>query len=121
MFRCPEALFKPTMIGKEMSGFPELVYESIQRCDIDIRRPLYDNIVLSGGTTLFPGIQKRLTNELEVKVKNIKSRVVALSERKYLVWMGGAILAGLSTFQNQWITKQEYQETGSYIVHRKCF
>ena len=110
MFRCPEALFKPHMIGKEAPGIHELIHECIQKCDIDIRRSLYDNIVLSGGTTLFPNIQERITKELCVKSSVAKPRVVAMPERRFLVWIGGSILAELSTFQSQWITKAEYEE-----------
>lgn len=60
-FRCPEALFKPMSIGKEMPGFHEITYQSIQKCDVDIRKDLYSNIVMSGGTTMFPGIPERLS------------------------------------------------------------
>ena len=60
-FRCPEALFKPMMIGKEMPGFHEISYQSILKCDIDIRKDLYSNIVMSGGTTMYPGIPERLS------------------------------------------------------------
>jgi actin-related protein len=60
-FRCPEALFKPLQIGKEMPGFHEITYNSILKCDVDIRKDLYSNIVMSGGTTMFPGIPERLS------------------------------------------------------------
>jgi actin, other eukaryote len=121
-FRCPEALFKPAMIGKEMAGFHELVYGSILKCDIDIRKDLYSNIVMSGGTTMFPGIPERLSKEVTALAPTtMKVKVVAPQERKFLVWIGGSILSSLSTFQTLWITKQEYEETGSTIVHRKCF
>merc|ERR1712186_87915 len=51
----------------------------------------------------------------------IKIKIIAPPERKYSVWIGGSILASLSTFQQMWITKQEYDECGPSIVHRKCF
>jgi actin-related protein len=59
-FRCPEALFKPMLIGKEMPGFHEMSYQSILKCDVDIRNELYSNIVMIGGTTMYPGIPERL-------------------------------------------------------------
>jgi len=59
-FRCPEALFKPMMVGKEIPGFHEITYNSILKCDVDIRKDLYSNIVMSGGTTMYPGIPERL-------------------------------------------------------------
>ena len=63
-FRCPEVLFQPNMIGKEGSGIHECTYQTIMKCDVDIRKDLYANIVLSGGTTMFPGIGERMTKEL---------------------------------------------------------
>merc|ERR1711948_46917 len=63
-FRCSEVLFKPNLIGKESKGIHKLAYESIMKCDVDIRRDLYTNTVLSGGTTMFPGIDVRLTKEM---------------------------------------------------------
>jgi actin beta/gamma 1 len=121
-FRCPEVLFKPSFIGKESSGIHEITYQSIMKCDVDVRRDLYSNIVLSGGTTMFPGIGERLTRELAALAPStVKVRVVAPPERKYSVWIGGSILSSLSTFQQMWISKDEYDESGPSIVHRKCF
>ncbi|KAF9651143.1 actin 2 [Thelephora ganbajun] len=121
-FRAPEALFQPSMLGLESHGIHEAVYNSIMKCDIDIRRDLYGNIVLSGGTTMFPGIADRMTKELtSFAPANMKVKIIAPPERKYSVWIGGSILASLSTFQNLWCTKQEYDESGPSIVHRKCF
>jgi len=121
-FRCPEVLFKPSLIGKESEGIHKLAYESIMKCDVDIRRDLYTNSVLSGGTTMFPGIDVRLTKEMTALAPaSIKVKIVAPPERKYSVWIGGSILASLSTFQEMWITKDEYDESGPGIVHRKCF
>ena len=54
-FRCPEALFKNDVLGKEANGIDETTYNSIMRCDVDVRRELYANTVLSGGTTMYPG------------------------------------------------------------------
>merc|ERR1711939_883130 len=70
------------------------------KCDVDIRRDLYANIVLSGGTTMYPGIAERMTKELTALAPStMKIKVVAPPERKYSVWIGGSILASLSTFQ----------------------
>jgi actin len=122
MFRCPEALFKPMLIGKEMPGFHEITYTSIMKCDVDVRKQLYENIVMSGGSTMFPGIPERLTKEMTEKAPStMKIKVLAPPERKFLVWIGGSILASLSTFQNMWITEADYKESGPEIVHRKCF
>jgi actin-related protein len=121
-FRCPEVLFQPSFIGLEQSGIHTLTYESIMKCDVDIRKELYGNIVLSGGTTMFNGIAERLSKEMTALAPpTIKVKVVAPPERKYSVWIGGSILSSLSTFQQMWITKDEYHESGPSIVHRKCF
>jgi actin beta/gamma 1 len=121
-FRCPEVLFQPSFIGKEASGIHDTTFQSIMKCDVDIRKDLYANVVLSGGTTMFLGIGERMTKELTALAPStMKIKVVAPPERKYSVWIGGSILSSLSTFQQMWISKAEYDESGPTIVHRKCF
>eukprot|EP01024_Parvocaulis_polyphysoides_P045469 TRINITY_DN42603_c0_g1_i3.p1 TRINITY_DN42603_c0_g1~~TRINITY_DN42603_c0_g1_i3.p1 ORF type:complete len:386 (+),score=54.21 TRINITY_DN42603_c0_g1_i3:28-1158(+) len=121
-FRCPEVLFTPSMIGMEAAGIHETTFNSIMKCDVDIRKDLYGNIVLSGGTTMFPGIAERMNKEVTALApQSMKVKVVAPPERKFSVWIGGSILSSLSTFQQMWIAKQEYEEAGPTIVHRKCF
>uniref|UniRef100_A0A4W5RXL5 Actin alpha 1, skeletal muscle n=1 Tax=Hucho hucho TaxID=62062 RepID=A0A4W5RXL5_9TELE len=121
-FRCPETLFQPSFIGMESAGIHETAYNSIMKCDIDIRKDLYANNVLSGGTTMYPGIADRMQKEITALAPStMKIKIIAPPERKYSVWIGGSILASLSTFQAMWITKQEYDEAGPSIVHRKCF
>jgi actin-related protein len=121
-FRAPEALFQPSFIGLEANGIHETAFNSIKICDVDIRKDLYGNIVLSGGTTMYPGLPERMQKELSsLAPSTVKVKVVAPPERKYSVWIGGSILASLSTFQQMWISKQEYDESGPSIVHRKCF
>jgi len=121
-FRCPEVLFQPSFIGKEAAGIHDTMFQTIMKCDVDIRKDLYGNIVLSGGTTMFPGIAERMTKEITALAPStMKIKVVAPPERKYSVWIGGSILSSLSTFQAMWISKAEYDESGPAIVHRKCF
>ena len=121
-FRAPEALFQPSLLGLEQDGVHQLAYSSIMKCDVDIRKDLYSNIVLSGGTTMFDGVADRLNKEVTALApSSIKVKVVAPPERKYSVWIGGSILSSLSTFQQMWISKDEYDESGPSIVHRKCF
>jgi len=120
-FRCAEVLFQPNLIGKEANGIHETTFESIMKCDVDIRRELYRNIVLSGGTTMFPGIEDRMTKELvSLAPPSMKINVVAPADRKYSVWLGGSIMSSLANFQSMWVTGLEYQEYGPNIVHRKC-
>ena len=121
-FRCPEALFQPSFLGMESAGIHETCYNSIMKCDIDIRKDLYANTVLSGGSTMFPGIADRMQKEITAFAPpTIKIKVIAPPERKFSVWIGGSILASLTTFQQMWISKEEYDESGPSIVHRKCF
>jgi len=121
-FRCPEALFKPSFLGMEAEGIHKTTYNSIMKCDVDIRKDLYGNIVLSGGTTMFAGIADRMQKELvNLAPSTMKIKIIAPPERKYSVWIGGSILSSLSTFNQMWISKEEYDESGPAIVHRKCF
>jgi len=120
-FRCAEVLFQPHLIGKEANGIHETTFESIMKCDVDIRRDLYKNVVLSGGTTMFKGITERMTMELEKLVPpSMRINVVAPEDRKYSVWLGGSILSSLDSFKTMWITGEDYQDYGCSIVHSKC-
>ncbi|OCT57264.1 hypothetical protein XELAEV_18003775mg [Xenopus laevis] len=155
-FRCPEALFQPSFLGMESCGIHKTTYNSIMKCDVNIRKDLYVNTVLSGGTTMYPGIADRMQKEITALAPSTMCHVSSINlqiclnisqsicselppldtcsrtehhenqdhcppERKYSVWIGGSILASLSTFQQMWISKQEYDESGPSIVHRKCF
>merc|ERR1719211_356300 len=98
-FRCPEALFKPHMVGNmESAGIHETTYNSIMKY-------LYANTVLSGGTTMYPGIADRMQKEMTALApSSMKIKIVAPPERKFSVWIGGSILASLSTFHMFWIS-----------------
>ena len=122
-----QVMFQPNLIGRECGGFRsigpihKLVHESIMKCDVDIRQIMYKNIVLSGGSTMFPKIEIRLYEELkQLAPDSMAVKVLAPPERKYTAWIGGSILSSLSTFQEMWISKDEYNESGPSIVHRKC-
>ncbi|KJR83745.1 actin beta/gamma 1 [Sporothrix schenckii 1099-18] len=121
-FRAPEALFQPSVLGLENGGIHVTTFNSIMKCDVDVRKDLYGNIVMSGGTTMYPGLSDRMQKEITALApSSMKVKIIAPPERKYSVWIGGSILASLSTFQQMWISKQEYDESGPSIVHRKCF
>jgi len=120
-FRCPEVLFKPNFIGLEQEGVHKLTFSSIMKCDVDIRKDLYNNVVMSGGTTMFNGIAERMQKEIKALAPDSMTiKIIAPPERKYSVWIGGSILSSLSTFEEMWIQKAEYDEAGPSIVHRKC-
>jgi len=120
-FRAPETLFQPQFIGLEQEGIHKLTFSSIMKCDVDIRKDLYGNIVMSGGTTMYQGIPERVQKEVKALAPDSMTiKIIAPPERKYSVWIGGSILSSLSTFEEMWIKKEEYDESGPSIVHRKC-
>ncbi|XP_017651058.1 actin, cytoplasmic 1-like [Nannospalax galili] len=98
-FRCPEAPFHP-------SGIPETPFNAIMKWDMDICKDLYANTVLSGGTTVYPGIADSMQKEITaLTTSTMKIKIIAPREHKYSVWIGSSILASLSTFQQMWIRK----------------
>eukprot|EP00798_Chlamydomonas_sp_ICE-L_P009207 gene9207-16347_t len=104
-FSCPEALFDPSRVGMECDGVPKLITEAITRSDLDIRKDLYSNIVLSG-------LAERFSKDITALAPStLKIKVVAPAERKYSSWIGGSIMSSLSTFQQMWITKADYLES----------
>ena len=135
--RCPEVLFKPSRLGKEGLGIHDLCDLAIQKCDIDLRKELYYNILLSGGNAMIKGLSERLTAELKkirgallsdirVLPKNDeddenKENRIKKYDIKFAVWDGGKVASNLSDFKSQWITKEEHEEYGATILHRKCF
>lgn len=119
-FRAAEVLFQPQLIGLEYPGVHNCLVNSIMKTDLDLRKTLFSQIVLSGGSTMFPGFGDRLLNEVRKKApKDMKIRISAPPSRKYSTWTGGSILASLATFKTMWIRKSEYEEHGASIVHRK--
>eukprot|EP01112_Ceratiomyxa_fruticulosa_P007320 TRINITY_DN1898_c0_g1_i1.p1 TRINITY_DN1898_c0_g1~~TRINITY_DN1898_c0_g1_i1.p1 ORF type:complete len:390 (-),score=61.76 TRINITY_DN1898_c0_g1_i1:115-1284(-) len=121
-FRAPEILFHPDLIGEEYMGIHEALSTSIKRTDMDLRKTLYSNIVLSGGSTLFPGFGDRLLSEVKrLAPKDMKIKISAPPERKYSTWIGGSILASLATFRKMWVSNEEYEEDGINVIHRKTF
>jgi len=120
-FLAPESFFNTSVIGKELNPLDDLIVEAISECDVDLRRDLYSNIVLSGGSTMFPGVKERLTKEIkELIPESIDVKIIAPPERMYSVWIGGSILSSLKTFSRMWITRREYKEMGPEVIHR-CF
>lgn len=117
-FRCAEALFHPSLFNVENIGIHQMIYRSIKKCSINLQASLYSNIFLIGGGTMFLGVADRLTKEIKALTPS-KIRVAATPERKYSVWIGGSILSSLSSFQKQWVTQQEYVESGPSVIHRK--
>lgn len=120
-FLAPECFFNPSVLGKELDPLDDVLVNAINACDVDLRRDLFGNIVLSGGSTMFPGIKERLTKEIkELIPDSVDVRIRSPPERMYSVWIGGSILSSLKTFSRMWITRREYKELGPGVIHR-CF
>ncbi|KAF3940294.1 Actin-2 [Dactylella cylindrospora] len=118
-FRAPEILFDPEIIGLEYQGIHQILVDAISRTDMDLRKSLYGNIILSGGSTLTKGFGDRLLAEIRrLAVKEMKIRITAPPERKYSTWIGGSILAGLSTFRKMWVSIDDWHENPE-IIHTK--
>ena len=120
-FLAPESFFNPSVLGKELDPLDDVLVDAINECDVDLRRELFSNIVLSGGSTMFPGIKERLAKEIkELIPDSVDVRILSPPERMYSVWIGGSILSSLKTFSRMWITRREYKELGPGVIHR-CF
>lgn len=119
-FLAPECLF--TIDGARFRyELEEFIVNAIGSCDIDLRRDLYNNIVLSGGSTKFPGFKERLSKGIKAMIpENVEVNIIAHPERQYLAWIGGSVLVSLSQFQTLWVTREEYDEIGPAVIHR-CF
>ncbi|MCJ1273877.1 Actin-like protein [Puttea exsequens] len=118
-YRAPEILFEPEIIGLEYPGVHQMVVDAINRTDMDLRKSLFANIVLSGGSTLTKGFGDRLLHEVQrLAVKDMRIKIFAPPERKYSTWIGGSILAGLSTFRKMWVNIDDWHENPD-IIHTK--
>ncbi|KAL6064940.1 hypothetical protein STEG23_026964 [Scotinomys teguina] len=112
----------PSFLGMESCGIHETTFNSIMMCDVDIRKDLYANTVLSGGTTMYPGIADRMQKKITALGSNtMKIKIIDPPVRKYSVWIGGSILASLSTSQQMWISGQEEDGSCPSIILCKCF
>lgn len=127
-FTATELLFKPYLIGLESPGLHEAIYASIMRCDMDLRKVLWANIVLGGGVSLTPGIEKRLENELlELVPKRLKEASLHLEVKRrpdcaVSEWIGLSIVGSLSNHKDAWISKNQYDDFGpDYYCSSKYF
>ncbi|KAJ5078133.1 actin-7-related [Anaeramoeba ignava] len=119
---CYKLLFKPSLIGIETQGIHQMICNSLNKISVGIRKELYQNIILSGGSSLFPGLTERIQKEVsQLLPLKIKIQIISPPERWLSTWIGASILASTSNFAKMWITKEDYQENGPKIVHQKCF
>ena len=120
--KAPELLFNPELIGKEYLSFDEMVINSINKADIDLRNQSYENIWISGGNSSFKELNKRLVQEIKNKVdKNLKVNVLENEKIKpqHRCWVGGNVISILEIFKKMWVTRSEWNEKGSGIIHIK--
>ncbi|VDD89842.1 unnamed protein product [Enterobius vermicularis] len=126
--KIPEGLFDLNYlknVNKEaLMSVSQIAVTSCGMCDIDMRPSLYSGLVVTGGNSFLMGFTERLNHDLAHKCPpTIKLRVSAAPssmERRFGAWIGGSILASLGTFQQMWISRSEYDDTGKNIVDKKC-
>lgn len=121
-YQAAEVLFNPSIVGSEQDGLQTCVFKAIKKSDTDLRKTLFSNIVLSGGSTMFPGLGNRLYTEIQ-KLSSKETKIKIYSPRKRLTstWVGGSILGHLGTFKNMWVSREEYKDHGESVIYRKCF
>ena len=115
-FLCPEPLFKPSLLGRSSVGIHEACYNCIMSTDCTNKKVFFENIVLAGGSTMFPGFAGRMQKELSAFAPpecNIRIYLdpAGVGSRMYSTWIGGSVLGSSSTFQP--VSKQHYYESGS--------
>ena len=131
-FEAPEVLFQPFQLGIEGKGLSELIFDTIMKSDINLRRTFFESIVVSGGTTMFPGLSTRIHNDLKdlvlerilkgnkKQLDDYKINVEDPPNRRFLVYLGGTVLANLSAGkQNSWAWRHEYDEAGADAIIRR--
>lgn len=121
--RIPELMFTGSAEDNAFIGVHKMIAEAIIRSDLDIRKELYANIVVAGGNTVVPGFVERVQQLVpEATPANTKIKVIAHMpvERQLSAWLGGSILSSLGSFQQMWMSQQEYKENGENMIERKC-
>ena len=119
-----ELLFKSDEAATSQDTLPSLAYGAVESSDVDVRKEVLSNVVMTGGSSLFQGASERLHHELSAKVPSaykVKVVTAAPIERKFSVWIGASILASLGSFQQLWLSKAEYAEMGAARAARLRF
>jgi centractin len=116
----PEILFNLDKIGKEYLSLTDIVMSSINKVDIELRQKSYENILLSGGNTAIKGLLEKLTSDIKDKAyKNLKINLKTTPKPEYCCWMGGNMISTLEIFKRMWVSKSDWSEKGSKIIHIK--
>ena len=130
-FEAPEALFNPGLIDSEKKGVAEMVFDMIQDADIDVRTAYYKHIVLSGGSSMYPGLPTRLEKDLKQlylskilkgdteRMKKFKIKIEDPPRTKHIVFMGGSVLADIMKDNKDfWTSRKDYLEYGKAIFSK---
>ncbi|ELP90178.1 actin, putative [Entamoeba invadens IP1] len=123
-FLAPEALLQPSTIGSEELGIHQNIYNSIMKCGADIRQSLFMNLVITGGSSMFDNLSIRISKEMSTLVpQNYKTKVIENTDiaQKYSAWIGASIIGSTSLFDNEKVSKSEYDEFGTSVINKKCF
>jgi len=125
-FEAPECMFQPHLVDVEQPGMAEMLFETIQAAAVDIRTELYKHIVLSGGSSMYPGLPSRLEKEMKqlyltrvlngdpTRLNRFKIRIEDPPRRKHMVFLGGAVLADImKNREDFWISREEWFEQGA--------
>jgi actin-related protein len=105
------------------NGYHKMISDAISKTDLDIKRDLFNNILICGGNTLFYNFPERLQKQLNSSKIQVKCKIISHqsnTEKKFASWIGGSILSSLGTFHQLWLSKQEFEEHGAMIIERKC-
>ncbi|KAJ7306454.1 hypothetical protein JRQ81_009807 [Phrynocephalus forsythii] len=122
LFLAPEILFKPSIVNRNGHGLHKMIAQSIKKCDPSIHNVLYSNVLLSGGSSLFPGLDERIFKGMETQVpQGVPIKVISPPDRWFSAWIGASIITSLSTFKQMWVTAADYREFGPNVVQRRCF
>ncbi|KAL5603542.1 hypothetical protein FOVSG1_006292 [Fusarium oxysporum f. sp. vasinfectum] len=130
-FEAPECLFQPHLVDNESPGLSELLFNTIQSADVDIRSSLFKAVVLSGGSSMYPGLPSRLEKELKQlwltrvlqgnpeRLSKFKVRIEDPPRRRHMVFLGGAVLANImEDKESTWVTKEEWEEQGPRVLEK---
>lgn len=130
-FEAPECLFQPHLVDCEQNGMAETLFDTIQAAAVDVRPYLFKAIVLSGGSSMYPGLPSRLEKELKQlwltrvlqgnpeRLSKFKVRIEDPPRRRHMVFLGGAVLANImADKEDMWVTKQEWEEQGPRVLEK---
>jgi centractin len=116
----PEILFNPLIREYEYPGIQEILAESINKTNVDLKLQLYGSILLSGGNTNIKGMKERIYKEIKkLAPKKAKIRLHTPSNPENCCWIGGNIISSLEISKEMWISVKEYMEKGENILHTR--